>query len=286
MLSALQEDDMKIVVTGSNGFFASRIIKYYKEKHSIKGFQREELDITKEEQIKSKILDFCPDIVLHCAAVSDLALCEQNQELSYAINVKGTKYLAKACSQIGAKLIFCSSDQVYFKNGVTVPHAETEMLCPPYPYGKQKVEAEFLAMENNSNTVCLRLSMMYAADYWDRKEHNNFFKIIRQAVREKKELSYPIYDYRSITDVWEIVKQLEKIFSLPRGIYNFGSENNLSTYEVVREFLRGYAAEGLLIKNETAFAEEPRNLRMNVDKLKAVGVILPKTLESLLSHKG
>ena len=72
------------------------------------------------------------------------------------------------------------------------------------------------------------------------------------------------------------------MFHAPAGIYNFGSENDRSTYEVVKEFLEsaGAGSENLE-KNEEAFRDHPRNLRMNIEKVKKLGVRFLTTEEAL-----
>ena len=66
--------------------------------------------------VKQYMEEHCPEIVIHCAALSNTWYCEQHPEESHKYNVQGTVKVAKACKRIGARLIFMSSDQVY--NGI------------------------------------------------------------------------------------------------------------------------------------------------------------------------
>lgn len=271
----------RILVTGANGFLASRIIEYYKNTYQVTGIGRSEVDITEENKVLDYFRDKNWDFVIHCGAISDIPTCEKNPELSYKINVEGTRIIAKASQSIGAKMIFCSSDQVYQGNGIEILHKETEILCPPHVYGKQKCMAEEIVSAVNDNFISLRLSMMYAAEDRDRREHGNFFKTFMESIKEGRELCYPIYDARSITDVWDVVKNLERVFTLPGGVYNFGSDNSLSTYALMEHLLRGTKFQNLITKNQNLFQDEPRNLRMNFEKIKEQGIYLPHALEAL-----
>lgn len=272
---------MKILVTGAEGFFAYRFINYYDKLHDIIGLGHKDLDITHKERVAEAIISCQPDIVLHCAAISDISQCDKNQKKSRDVNVNGTKYVALACRQTGAKMIFFSSDQVYAQNGITVPHIETEELCPPHIYGQQKIMAEQTVMETCSQWVCLRLSMMYALDDIRRNEHGNLSASIVSAIAEEKELCYPVYDHRSITDVTEVIQNMGRVFELPSGVYNFGSDNNDSTYETAKMIFDSFGAGHLLKKNEEAFADAPRNIRMNTEKLKKSGIHLLSTKDSI-----
>lgn len=125
----------------------------------------------------------CPDILIHTAAISDVGACEQNPEHSELVNVDGVRNLAVICQKIGSRFLFCSSDQVYTGNGVKEPHREEEALSPLNVYGRQKVRAEEEAIQVHPDTVALRLSWMFAADFREGKEHGNLIPAILHAVR-------------------------------------------------------------------------------------------------------
>ena len=259
---------MKILVTGANGFLASRIIDFYKDKHNIIGLNREQMDFTIYDQVKKAFDYYRPDIAIHCGAISDVGACTKDPELSYMVNVLGTKNMATACSIYNTKLIFCSSDQVYFESPIQEPHMEAEALTPPHTYGRHKLEAEELALNINESTLCLRLSWMYDKEIKE-GEHGSLLPTLMEAVKEKTPLRYITHDYRSITNVWEVVENIQKLFCLDRGIYNFGSENDLCTYELVEKVFSLLGGDlGLLEKNDTTFKDNPRNLRMNTSKIK------------------
>ena len=88
---------------------------YYGEKYDVWGVTHKDLDLTDEAAVFKTVEKYRPDVLLHCAAVSDVAECSKKPELSHAVNVLGTEYLAKACGKTGTKLVMCSSDQVYFR---------------------------------------------------------------------------------------------------------------------------------------------------------------------------
>lgn len=273
---------MKISVTGAEGFLGSRILSYYQNIYNMIGYRHKDMDFTKAEEAERVLRKDCPDILIHTAAISDVGECERDPVWSEKVNVEGVRNLAVVCRKIGARMIFCSSDQVYVGNDEKEPHKENEILCPPTVYGKQKIQAEKIAFSEQPDTVALRLSWMFATDYRKGKEHGNLISAVCQARKEGERISYPVYDRRSITDVWEVVKNLEHMFRAPAGIYNYGSENNDNTYDVVRGLIESAGMSlSMLEKNEDAFRECPRNLRMNVEKVKAQGVMFSSTGEAL-----
>ena len=272
----------KLVITGASGFLGSRTAQYYESRYEVLAPSHRELDLCQDAAVQRYLEKERPDYVFHCAAVSDTGRCQQEPEETQRLNVTAVGFLAKACNLVGAKLIFCSSDQIYFGAPGIEAHREEDAVSPVNVYGQQKLEAEQLCMEWCPEAVCLRLSWMY-----DRKvrpgEHGNFLATFLQAVKLGESVCYPIYDYRGLTDVNLVIKELEKTFCLPGGIYNYGSVNHYSTYETVQRVMEncGFPPE-LLQKNERAFAQAPRNLCMNGEKAKQYGISFPDTAERLI----
>ena len=93
------EKSMKIMVTGAGGFVGSRLVAYYGKKYDVWGVTHKDLDLTDEAAVFKTVEKYRPDVLLHCAAVSDVAECSKKPELSHAVNVLGTEYLAKACGK-------------------------------------------------------------------------------------------------------------------------------------------------------------------------------------------
>lgn len=280
---------VKIMITGADGFAASRMIRAWQDRHEITGTTRSMLDFTDWDGTCRKIRGLSPELVIHCGAVSDLAVCDREPESSRKVNVEGAENVAAACRESGSRMVLFSTDQVYFGGGEQGPHREEEPLSPRRLYGKQKLEAEERCRKVLPDVVILRMSWMFDYDKNRPGEHDTLVTSVRQALREGSRLQYPVYDFRSITYVGEMIRHLEKAIHLPGGIYNFGSPNEKSTYEVAEELLRllGYDAD-LLAPNQEAFADKPRDLRLSQDKLLSYGIRFEDTQEGLkecLLHK-
>lgn len=112
---------MKIMITGAEGFAASRIMEAWKDRHELWGVSRRQMDITDRDETRRVICEYSPEIVLHCGAISDLAVCDNEPERSGKINVDGAENVAAACRESGSRMVFFSSDQVYFGNDAAGP---------------------------------------------------------------------------------------------------------------------------------------------------------------------
>lgn len=275
----------KLLITGASGFLGSRILKYYKNKYEICTPSHQEMDITDELSVLKTFKREQPDLVIHCAAISDTGKCEREPEISWKINVDGCKNIAKAAKEIGAKCLICSSDQVYFGSDNRNPHTEDEELLPANVYGREKLQAEIDSLTVNPDCVLLRLAWMYDIESDTPNEHGDFIRTLFAKLDTSEPFSYPIYDVRGITDVNEVVRNLQKAFALPGGVYNFGSPNEYTTYQTVATLFRDTGLDvARLQKNEVPFRDKPRNLAMSQAKLNHYGIIFSSTPEALLRN--
>lgn len=274
-----------LLVTGATGFLGRRILEFYKDKYEICAPTHDEMDITDEANVLAKFQEWQPDFVIHCAAMSDVGSCEREPEASWKINVDGSVHIAKACAQVGAKCIICSSDQIYFGSMIQGPHKEDEKVKPFNLYGREKLKAEEVCVAINSDCVCLRLSWMYdKITLWE-KEHSDFLRTLLSKMQTGEFMQYPIYDIRGITDVGEVVGNLEKVFTIEGGVYNFGSPNMNNTYATVLEAFEELGLDtNLLQKNEKAFADNHRDISMCQDKLNACGIYFSTTKEAMVRN--
>lgn len=277
---------MKLLITGGSGFLGRRTAAYFRGLgHEVLAPAHDFLDITQRESVRAWFRENAPEAVIHTAAVSDTGLCQRQPEWSETTNVEGSVNLAECCREFGAKLVFCSSDQVYFGSGFSGPHKETEELAPANVYGGQKLRAEQRCLEIAPDTVCLRLSWMYAGDSYA-GEHGHFLAALRASLEDETlPLSWPIHDRRGLTDVMAVIQNLPLALNLPGGVYNFGSENRENTYETVKRVLKALDMEkalSRLIPNAEAFAAAPRDITMDLTKTNAAGITFPTTEEGLI----
>lgn len=275
---------IKILITGSSGFLGSRLAYHYRGKYDLLTPSHSELNISREEEVRTYMEEHRPEAVVHCAALSNTWYCEQHPEESHRVNVQGTVRLAKACKQTGAKFIFMSSDQVY--NGTPLLGAlkEEEVLQPVNIYGRHKLEAEQRALRNLPDAVGLRLTWMYDLPYSNLKLNSNIIANLQNAFREGKTIEAATHEFRGVTYVWEVVKNIEKAFSLPGGIYNFGSGNNMNSYELyltVARLMELGESSSWILPDVERFSGQERNLTMDCSLVGKYGIHFHDSIEGI-----
>lgn len=327
---------MKLLITGASGFVGSRLASFYKEKYEVWAPTHREFDFTDKDAAWIGVKAFQPDVILHCGAISDVGTCERNPELSMKVNVEGTKNLAECCALLreqaargkvagdirafvgrGAveqpcrgKFISCSSDQVYVRpprSGESIhtyltPWKESDADEPVPLYGKHKLMAEKLSQEILPDTIALRLTWMYGTLTKTEAAagRRNMEVILREAILQKQPVTLSATDYRAVTDIGEVVRNMEKVWELPGGVYNYGSTASGPIFDTVCQAFRmagipgGNGEDPIQAQQETAVFGDtadiriikgqngsPRNLTMDTQKLTAAGIRFEDTASGL-----
>lgn len=157
----------KILVTGCNGQLGRAINKEYAgEKVElintdvVEGEGIYALDITSIEDVMSLVLEKKPDVIINCAAHTNVDKCEEQWDLAYKINAIGPRNLSIAANKVGAKMIQISTDYVFPGNG-TQPITEFDLPAPKSAYGKTKYEGENFVKEFVKEHFIIRTAWLY-----------------------------------------------------------------------------------------------------------------------------
>ncbi|MBR5530132.1 MAG: sugar nucleotide-binding protein [Bacteroidaceae bacterium] len=285
---------MKILITGATGFVGSRFVARWKNEYTLLTPSHAELPIDNAEAVLRYVSEARPDVVLHLAAISNTWHCEQHPEESKQINVMGALHMAQVAKAVDAKFIFFSSDQIYNGNEELGGLPESIAVKPENVYGYDKLEAEHLIAVQDAEAIMLRATWMYDAERENMRTHPNFVVNIANALRTQTPLTFATREYRGITDIREVVEILPHCFKIPGGIYNFGAENTLNTYETALAYARLLqrkkpdaftilTPEQLILADPERFSTHIRNISIDMQKLHAV---LPHNVRFSTTLKG
>lgn len=273
-----------ILITGSSGFLGSRLAYYLKNKHQLLLPSHAELNVSREDAVRAYLEEHRPDMVLHCAALSNTWHCEQHPDESHRVNVQGSVRIAKACKNVGAKLIFMSSDQVYNGTPLPGPLNEEDVLQPVNIYGLHKLEAEQRTQWNLLESVGLRLSWMYDLPESNLRQNANIMANLQNAFNERKNIKAAVHEYRGVTYVWDVVRNIEKAISLPGGIYNFGSRNTLNSYQLhlqIAALMSLREPKKWIFPDEERYCQQDRNLTMDCSLIEHHGIRFLDSIEGV-----
>ena len=257
---------MKVLVTGANGQLGFDVIKLLdSEGIEFLGTDRESLDITNEEQVKRVISDYNPDVVIHCAAYTAVDKAEDERDLCYSINVLGTKYVAEACNEIDAKMVYISTDYVFDGEG-DEPFEVTDKPNPINYYGQTKHEGEVEVQKILDKYFVIRVSWVFGSN------GNNFVKTMLRLGKERDEISVVADQIGSPTYTPDLAKLLVEMMKHDKyGVYHVTNEGYCSWYEFACEIFKqaGMGVKVNPIKTEEypTKAKRPKNSRLYKNSL-------------------
>ncbi len=168
-----------ILVVGANGMLGRDLIALLGDRGH--GIDIEDIDITSPESVMTVIGELKPEVVINCAAYTDVDGCESNTETAMAVNGEGVAYLAMACRDIGALLVQVSTDYI-FDGGKGTPYVEDDAPCPLSVYGESKLAGEMNASFSPEHLV-VRTQWLYGL------HGKNFVETMLRLGAEKDELT-------------------------------------------------------------------------------------------------
>ncbi len=191
----------KILVTGCNGQLGRAINEEYKNDDvCLINTDVAELDITDIDKVVAFVMDKKPDVIINCAAHTNVNACESQWDLAYKINAIGPRNLSIAATKAGAKMIHVSTDYV-FDGTATEPYNEFSPVAPLGAYGKTKLAGEEFVKQFADRFFIVRTAWLYG-------DGKNFVKTMLTLGKEKGEVSVVGDQIGSPTSAKELAKMI------------------------------------------------------------------------------
>ncbi|MFJ5759615.1 dTDP-4-dehydrorhamnose reductase [Neobacillus sp. NPDC093182] len=224
---------MKVVVTGAAGQLGQDVILELERKnHQAFGADRQQLDITKEEEVLAFISEVKPDVILHCAAYTNVDAAEENEEAAYQVNAAGTEYLAKAAKLNGAKMMYISTDYV-FDGTANEPYEVDEPTKPLGAYGRTKLAGEQLLQKHLEKFFIVRTAWVFGI------YGNNFVKTMIRLGKERGEVGVVHDQVGSPTYTVDLAQFMVELMETNKyGIYHATNSGMCSWYEFAVEIFK------------------------------------------------
>lgn len=241
---------MRIVITGATGQVGRALQKVLTEQ-GLNVLQTPRLDVA-EHALVQQLSDLSPELVIHCAAMTNVDGCATDPERAFKVNAFGTQNVAHACLRCNAEMVYISTNEV-FDGQSERPYTEEDPPHPINPYGSSKRSGEQMA----ARYLKTGLYIVRTAWVFSPGGHNFPAKIIAAADAGKSlrvvadEVSNPTY----APDLAEAIAQL--IRTRVYGIYHFINAGYCSRYDFAQEILRLSGREHIPIEPIT-LADYPR----------------------------
>jgi len=151
----------RILITGAKGRLGGLLAKLLSSQYAVLGVDIDELDFTDAKHTYRFITNYQPALVLHCGAMTNVDACAQNPEEALRVNGFGTKNIALACGQVGAALLYVSTNEVFDGHHTGEIH-EYAPTAPANPYGYSKWVGEQVIRDHLTQFYIVRTSWLFA----------------------------------------------------------------------------------------------------------------------------
>lgn len=261
---------MKVLVTGVKGQLGFDVCREL-DKRNIenKGIDRDDCDITDEQAVLSYIKNYAPDVVVHCAAYTAVDRAEDEKEICYNVNVKGTEYIARACKEIDAKMVYISTDYVFEGTGDKAYEVQ-DNTAPDNTYGITKYQGEEAVRKILSKYFIIRISWVFGIN------GNNFINTMMKLGESRSELNVVADQIGSPTYTYDTAPLIcDMIATEKYGTYHATNEGYCSWADLA-EYIFSVTGQKVLvhhIKSEEypTKASRPKNSRLSKASLDNAG---------------
>lgn len=174
---------MRVLVTGVSGQLGYDVARVLAQRGiEYRGTSSKDLDITDRAAVEHLMQAYRPDAVIHCAAYTKVDLAEDEPERCWAVNADGTRNLAAACREIGAKMLYISTDYVFPGTGEQFRRTD-DPVSPVNTYGRSKLAGELAVQSLLETYFIVRISWVFG------KNGNNFVKTMLRLAETRTELT-------------------------------------------------------------------------------------------------
>lgn len=285
---------MNILVTGSNGLLGQAVSKVFirETDHDIMLTSAEDdsyvkdiheyhtLDITRKDDVKKLASEFMPDVIINCAAFTNVDLCETERELSWKINVDGVKNLIIAARMNNARVIHFSTDYVF--DGKNGPYSEEDVPNPISFYGREKLASENALKTSDVNHTIIRTLVLYGTG---EKVKSNFVLWMIDRLKNNEPVNIVTDQISNVTMIEDLALGTMRIVERGcSGIYNIAGNDILSRYDFAMKVCEVFGYDKGLVRpitTELLNQPAPRPMKSGLTTYKAEAELGFRTMDSL-----
>src|SRR5689334_17301002 len=171
---------MNIIITGASGRLGAALLREWRDQFNVTAFDRSQLDIGDFDQLRETLRTRRFDVLLNCAAQTNVDRCETEKEEAFRLNGEAPGVLAEICSRKSARMIHISTDYV-FDGAKSDPYSERDAAKPISVYGESKLEGERCVAAVDQKHWIVRVSWVFGPD-----RPSFVDKIVRRAMNEMR----------------------------------------------------------------------------------------------------
>jgi len=230
---------MKVLILGAKGMLGTELVKVYAD-HEVLAWDREECDITSEDQVRTKLLEVKPDLIISCAAYNNVDGAEdEGKDLAYLLNRDAPGFIAEAAKELDVPFVQYTSDYI-FDGEKTDGYVESDEPSPVSEYAKSKAAGEKRVLESGAKVYVIRPSRIFGKMGTGEGVKESFADLIlRLAEDGKTEFDMVDEEKASPTYAPDLAKRTREIVeNHPPGIYHGTNEGACTWFGFAEEVFK------------------------------------------------
>lgn len=237
----------RVVITGSDGMLGRAFVEalqLHVPSAHVDAYPRERLDVTDGGRVLG-LARAKPDVILHCAGMTNAEACEDDPQLARRSHVTGTTNVVELARVTGARLVYPQS--VFIFDGVDLPVTEATAPNPTFQYGRVKLEAESIVREELDAPLIVRMAGFFGGDEKDKNFVGLFTREVERRLRQDigeiavgDRVWQPTYTLDLATNTLLLLAQHRS------GVYHMGSVGEATFFEVARACVESLGLQDLM----------------------------------------
>jgi len=246
---------MKIVILGSGGRLGAALLREYRDKFDVAGFNHTQLNLSDLGAVRDKLRNIRFDILINAAGFTKVDLCETQPDRAFLINAEAPRVVAEICDEKNARLIHFSTDYV-FGGDRREPYTEEDQANPISVYGESKLAGENNVLAAKSQNLVVRVSWVFGPD------RPSFIDAMIQQAQENDEVDAVADKFSTPTYTLDIAAMLPQFFdaNVEGGILHFANAGQCSWREYAQWAVDCCHDGGLPLKAKTIGERELRDM--------------------------
>lgn len=275
---------MVILITGANGMLGEECVRLLSGTHDIvacdvhdtlqysDSIVYEKLNIVNEQRVFEIIKQRKPQIVVNCAAYTDVDGAERDRKTAWDVNAGGVQHIVSALSKNGGKLIHISTDYVF--DGSAGPYAEDEPPKPVNYYGQTKLDSENLIKDSQIPWTIIRTNVLFGNT---KLQKASFVRWVVDKLSRFETISIVNDQFGNPTWSYGLAQAINRIIEIDaRGLYHYAGKDYINRFEFALKIAGIFGLDPTLIRTTTTSA-----LNQLASRPFKAGLICEKTAKEL-----
>jgi dTDP-4-dehydrorhamnose reductase len=246
---------MKIVILGAGGRLGAALVREYRDKFDVAGFNHTQLDLSDLGAVREKLLKASFDVLINAAGFTKVDLCETQPDRAFLINAEAPRVVAEICDEKNARLIHFSTDYV-FDGAKREPYTEEGEANPISVYGESKLAGESNVLAVQYQNLVVRVSWVFGPD------RPSFIDAMVQQAQKNDEVDAVADKFSTPTYTLDVAAMLPQFFdgNVSGGILHFANAGQCSWREYAQWAVDCCHDAGLPLKAKTIGARKLRDM--------------------------